>query len=621
MCGIAGYYRKQVSQDTIEKVLQALHHRGPDDRGVLLHQQVGLIHTRLSIIDLSKLGAQPYQYQNLVLTYNGEIYNYKEVRHTLVQKGYQFVSNSDSEVLIKAFHHWREKCVNHFVGMFAFAIYEKDSDVMWLFRDRLGVKPLYYSALSDGVAFASELKALQLLDRQHAIDPSAIHEYFRFGFIGSDRSVFERIRKVKPGTFVKITGTSLSEHRYWEIPVDIDASKSEEYWIEELEAVMTSAFAYRMVSDVPVGIFLSGGLDSSLLTAILKKSHGNISTYTIGFEEQDFDEARYARAVAGKLGVNALEKTLRIAEARSVLNDFYSIYDEPFADTSGIPTSCIAKFAREHGTKVVLSADGGDELFGGYPHYRRMHTLDKRLQGLPVAGRKLLAQIAGVFPKIAKREFAWQNLTHRFSKFQELLLSDSDVRMYEAFIANQSNEEINRLTGYSITSNQDIDHQSLPILQQMMLWDARHFLPDDLLVKVDRATMFHGVECREPFLDHRLVELAFRIPLQYRISKGEDKRIIRNLISRYLPRDLFNRRKQGFSIPIFQWFKQELDVQFEEHLSLESLREIEFINENEVMAERKKYLYYKSKNKQYNIEKMWRILSLVLWWKKHKSNG
>lgn len=616
MCGIAGFYNVRVDQKQIDALIQNLIHRGPDGQHFYTRNDTGLIHTRLSIIELSDLGSQPYKFEDLVLVFNGELYNYQEVREELKKKGYTFLSNSDTEVLIKAFHCWGEQCISRFIGMFAFAIYDQAQDSIWLFRDRLGVKPLYYSFNNNSLIFASELRALSVLDHSKEIDLQSVYYYFRFGYVPAHLSIFKSVSKLEAGHYLKIDRTGIKKEKYWSPSFSIDHSKTEDKWVDEFEELMISAFRYRMVSDVPVGVFLSGGIDSSLLASILRKYFGEIHSFTIGFEQPEFDESSYARKVAEHLSINHTEKLLGLSEAERILGDFYSIYDEPFADTSGIPTSFVAQLAKQNGMKVVLSADGGDELFGGYTHYQNGLSLDQKVLGLPAGIRKMLAGTLGIaLPGSVRKSISSFNLEHKTHALEELLHAKNSTQLFEALIANQSQDEITNLINYSggyLSQGSDIDP-----LQQMMKWDLQYYLTDDLLVKVDRATMYHGIECREPLLDHRLIELASTIPVGLRIKNGTGKYLERKLLQRYVPKEFFERKKQGFSIPIFAWFSEKLDGMFKIFLSRESLSKVPFLNSAEVEREYSKYLRYKRKGKQYNIEKMWRLLSFMLWWNKY----
>lgn len=620
MCGIAGFYNANVDQGQIGTVIAKLQHRGPDHQGFYSRNDVALIHTRLSIIELSELGSQPFRFENLVLVFNGELYNYKEVRELLKKQGYSFQSNSDTEVLIKAFHCWREQCVDHFIGMFAFSIYDERADEIFLFRDRVGVKPLYYSFQNGVLFFASELKALSVFDIPKEINLKAVSLYFRFGFVPHHLSIYKSVSKLEPGHFLKISRQGMTKKKYWNLNQETIQGRKEDEWLEELEPLLISAFRYRMVSDVPVGVFLSGGIDSSLLTAILQKHHGGIHSFTIGFEESGFDESMYARKVAEHVQTNHMQKVLKLDEARSLLTHFYSIYDEPFADTSGIPMACVAHMAKDNGMKVVLSADGGDELFGGYTHYQAALNLFRKVSVLPYVFRRAISKSTRfLVPPVLRRRIYPLNIEHKAYAFEEVMAAENPAEFFEAFIANQSLDELAKLMSPASIGTMGFSGNDLSPLQTMMAWDFQYYLPDDLMVKVDRATMFQSIECREPFLDHRLVEFAMRIPTELKIKNGKGKYLLRKLVSRFVPPENVEREKKGFSIPVFAWFSKELDAMFNQHLSLEKLKAVPFLDASEIQREYRKYLFYKKLGKQYNIEKMWRILSFMMWWEKYEN--
>jgi asparagine synthase (glutamine-hydrolysing) len=617
MCGIAGFYNKRVDRTQIDALLGMLKHRGPDAQNFMVHNDVGLLHTRLSILDLTELGSQPYCFENLILTYNGEIYNYNEVRDDLIILGYTFVSQSDTEVLIKAFHCWGERCVDHFIGMFAFAIYDKNSDELLLCRDRLGVKPLYYSFINGAFSFSSELKAFQIFNVPKELNLDAVAKYFRFGYVPADKSVFTSVSKLESGHFLKVNRKGIHVQRYWDLHEEPVQGRSEDDWLDELEQLLISAFRYRMVSDVPVGVFLSGGIDSSILAAILQKHVGNIHSFTIGFNEQKFDESEFAKQVAAKLNISHTEKSLNLDEARSLLLDFYSIYDEPFADTSGIPVASVTQLAKQSGMKVVLSADGGDELFGGYTHYQKAYSLLQKFSTIPQGLRKSLVGSSRFFiPSSLRTKIKAYNFHHRLSALEELLLSDDAASFFEAYIANQSLDEVSEIMDGREVKREGSNFSKKHPMAEMMEWDLKSYLPDDLLVKVDRATMYYGIECREPFLDHRLVEFAARVPIEFKFRGGEQKYLLKRLLRRYLPTEYFQRKKQGFSIPVFEWFIRDLDKMFHDYLSTENLKKVPFLNASAIQLECRKYEYYKKLGKSYNIEKMWRLLSFMMWYKK-----
>ncbi len=617
MCGIAGYYNARLKTEQIHALLQILKHRGPDAQSFCVHEDVGLLHTRLSILELTDLGAQPYFFENLSLTFNGEIYNFSEVKEELKKSGYSFISHSDTEVLIKAFHRWGERCVDRFIGMFAFAVYDKLSDELFICRDRLGVKPLYYHFDKGTLYFASELKAFEIFGVSKKLNSDSIINFFRFGYVAGDRSIFQSVAKLEAGHFLRVNRNGLKIERYWNPVGEVIQGRSEDDWIDELEQLFISAFRYRMVSDVPVGVFLSGGIDSSMLAAVLQKHVGDIHSFTIGFAEQNFDESEFARKVAKHLNIHHTEKTLRLEEARDLLLDFYSIYDEPFADTSGIPVACVTQLAKQSGMKVVLSADGGDELFGGYTHYQKAYSLFGKLTSIPLGIRKVMVSSSRfLFSSSSRSKIVPYNFQHRLSSLEELLLSNDATSFFESFLANQALDEVSDLMNGQLVSKARTEFSNGHPLKNMMEWDLRYYLPDDLLVKVDRATMHYGIECREPFLDHRLVEFAARMPIELKFKDGQQKHILKKLLRRYLPLEYFERKKQGFSIPIFEWFSADLDDMFHNYLSDDNLKSVPFLNASAIRGELRKYLYYKERKQTYNIEKMWRLLSFMIWHKR-----
>ncbi len=617
MCGILGTWGRY---DTalINKAAASISHRGPDAHGVYTDGEITLIHHRLSILDLSEKGNQPYQFMHLTLTYNGEIYNFQDIRQELVTEGYHFNSSSDTEVLIKAFHKWGVDAVQKFTGMFAFAIYDKSDHSIYVFRDRMGVKPLYYTT-DNGFAFASELKAIMPLMTNKDIDGAAVTEYFRFGYISREKTIFSHAKKLLPGHYLHYRNGTADIKCYWDVneqfrkPAPVLTTVE---WQEELHKKLIDACTIRMVSDVPVGIFLSGGIDSSLVTAILRKHYGNIETFTIGFRNEQFNEAPYAEKIARQLDTKHTSYILEIEQAYEAMENFYDVYDEPFADSSGVPTTIISALAAKAGIKVVLSANGGDELFAGYPHYVSTLNYYNRFMQIPAALRKLMALGSKtLFNSSALKNLYFKNAEHRASVVDELLRQNTPGAFYNSFLANQSRLEVSRLltTG---TDDQRSDTLVHADMNGLMAYDMQHYLPDDLLVKMDRATMHNSIEGREPLLDHRLVELAAQMPLDLKLHNGESKWILKEILHQYLPGDLFMRPKMGFSIPIFHWFIHKMDDLFHEYIKPETIAQTGVLNTGEVMHEFKKYEWYKKHHKEYNIEKMWRILSFVMWHKK-----
>lgn len=617
MCGIIGSIGKYNEQD-IRAAAATIAHRGPDAFGLYAHNNVVFAQHRLSILDLSEKGNQPYHFEHLMLVYNGEIYNFREIKKELTAAGYSFDSGSDTEMVIKSFHYWGVSAVNKFIGMFAFAVYDKNDNSIYLFRDRLGVKPLYYT-VSDGLVFGSELRAILPFLKDKTIDNTALYEYFRVGYISGEKTIYKHAKKLKPGSYLHFKNNNTQISTYWmlqDIP-ELSYSSVEE-WKEILHQTMIDAFRLRMVSDVPVGIFLSGGIDSSLVTSILQQHYGNIHTFTIGFNDDRYNEAPFARKVADHLGTNHTELTLTVSDAAEMFDHFYDIYDEPFADSSGIPSTIVSRLAAREGVKVVLSANGGDELFAGYNHYSAAMKLFNRFNGTTPVVRKMMNHVTAALSKtgILKSVF-YNNIEHKIAVLNELSRTKELGNFYHAFLANQSDIELKNLLKMPVSEG------NIRLLRQdmngLMMHDILSYLPDDLLVKTDRATMYNSIEGREPFIDHRIVSLAFQMPLDLKWREGTTKWILKEILAGYVPRQLFERPKKGFSIPIFKWFSQHMDQLFEQYLHPDMISKTGLFNEDEVTREYRKYLYFKKRGQESNIEKMWRILSFMMWWEKwHK---
>jgi asparagine synthase (glutamine-hydrolysing) len=565
MCGIAGFVDPSRGQDVLEAMTTAIARRGPDDFGYFLERGVGLGHRRLAIIDLSPLGHQPMRFEHLVTVYNGEIYNYREVAAELEAKGYSFTSTSDTEVLLKAFHCWGPRCVERFTGMFAIAMWDEAERALYLIRDRAGVKPLYYSVENGRLAFGSTLKALRPWlspGARTGVDTAALSEFLSHGYVSSGLSILSAVKKVPQAHILKFRDGNLTEERYWDVRFEENLAWRErplDDLVDELEEIAVRAFKYRMVADVPVGVFLSAGIDSSLVTAVLAKHYGQLHTFTIGFAEKDYDESGDARRIAAHLGTEHEEAVLTPEIGRDILSRFYDIYDEPHGDASGIPTAFVSSLAAARGAKVVLSADAGDELFGGYTRYvefYRRWAQVQRLGGLGRAGARGLVGLAGAIAPAARREqlgrwgdmLAEQPFLH-FMQRRIRIAGASDLRA--VFPAFQD----------PLTPAGQGD-----LLAQMSEWDFRRYMVDDILVKVDRATMYHSIEGREPFLDHRLIEFGAQLPTRFKIEGGETKLILKRLLGRYLPKPLWDLPKRGFGAPLMEWIRDAYRERFVEIL-------------------------------------------------------
>ena len=574
MCGIVGYfdpnsYMSSDRNEQLELARTALIHRGPDDGGTWIDEHgTGLAQTRLSILDLSDLGHQPMLSVDgrYALVFNGEVYNFREIRTELESMGQVFTSSGDTEVVLSAFAQWGVDCAQRFIGMFALAVWDKHTLTLTLLRDRVGVKPLYYSWNGEVMCFASELRAL--LKFSHwtpRVDRQAVGEFLQYGTIAAPRSIFQDVYKLRPGHHLVISsaGEGPTISPYWSLIEHLQESsvRNEEELTNELESLLMDALQYRMIADVPVGVFLSGGIDSSIVAAMLQASSDTpINTFTIAFEDSDSDESRWARRVSEHLGTHHTEYQLNLDEAQQLAKKFSSYYDEPFGDSSAIPTCCVAELSGD-AVKVVLSSDGGDELFCGYTSYTHVAKRLARFSRWPIWLRRLLRfSLATMHPATLSQGFAFLGL-YSFSRFLDRLARfeacwrDDTLRSL-AILAqcNWTPAEVSALIGcdYEDPRVRPDSFPGTPV-EQLALWDFHYYLPDDILVKVDRATMRSSIEGREPLLDHRLVEFAFNLPMQLRIGSLGQKHILRKILYKYVPAELIDRPKQGFSIPIEKW--------------------------------------------------------------------
>ena len=586
MCGIAGFINARTGTDlasAARRMADCLVHRGPDDYGVWVDtgHGVALAHRRLSIIDLSPQGHQPMLSASgrYVLAFNGEIYNFADIRAELHRQGSApaWRGHSDTEVLLAAIESWGfESALTRAVGMFAIALWDRETATLTLARDRLGEKPLYYGSTPQGLAFASELKAIRALDsRAIALDPNSIAEFMRFGYVPGARSIYIGLAKLPPGHIVRLgAGGVVSEpHPFWQLESKIVGDLREQLacvndsmLIDVLHERLRDSVRLQMMSDVPLGAFLSGGVDSSAVVALMQsQSQRRVKTFTIGFHEKAFDEAPYAREVARHLGTEHTELYVSADDALAVIPSLPLIYDEPFADSSQIPTTLVSQLTRRHVT-VSLSGDGGDELFSGYPRYTLTTSLWHQVDRFPVALRRFSsAGLRYASPKSWDRLFTLLPAARRRSingrrvhRLAQLLGAQSLGEMYLRLMS-QFLPEDGLVLG---ESSSGIDGQLWPARgtpgEQMRHWDVGQYLPDDLLVKVDRASMSSSLETRAPMLDHRVVELAFALPPHILERDGQTKWILRRVLDRYVPRELIERPKAGFAVPLAQWLRAPL---------------------------------------------------------------
>ncbi|MDE4455114.1 asparagine synthase (glutamine-hydrolyzing) [Psychrobacter sp. DAB_AL62B] len=611
MCGLLGVvdYKKNINTSLFKEMLDSLKHRGPDDEGLEVFSldscSIFLGHRRLSIIDISSNGHQPMLYEHLAIIYNGEVYNFKDIRQELILNGYSFDSNTDTEVILKSYHLWGTHCVDKFRGMFAFAIYNAKQQEIKIFRDRAGVKPLYYSLTDDALIFSSELKPLlNYPDFNKDIDFEAVSSYLQFGYIHAPKTIFKNVQKLLPGHYLKydIASKNLVKECYWNINDFYENQVATDNVVDELESIITEAFNLRMIADVPVGVFLSGGIDSSLVAAIVQKnSKIPINTFTIGFEDKRFDESNYAKDIAEYLGTNHTELICKKEDVLATIKKLSKIFDEPFADSSAIPTVLVSELAKKQ-VSVVLSGDGGDELFCGYPSYALMEKRFQLLSKVPF--RKKLKKLSNVLPvptfmqnKVNKK------LYKKFIKFKNMLDHDDIVNSFKVTNSVFSKDEIKNLIQADYYFSKDTP-ATTSNLEKMMISDFKGYLPDDLMVKIDRSTMSASLEGREPLLDNKIIEFAASLPISYK----KDKEILKNILGRYIPKDLFLRKKQGFGIPINYWLREDLKYLLDQYLSEDLIKEYNIFNYNYVSKLLE--LFYAEKN---DDNKVWVLLMFQMW--------
>lgn len=629
MCGITGFidYTTDTSEDTLLEMNTELTHRGPDDHGesIFLYDRfsVGLAHRRLSILDLSQKGNQPMHYLNLTIVYNGEIYNFREIRKELITYNYTFVSDCDTEVILKAFHKWGIDCIKKLNGMFVFSIFDRDANKLFIARDRCGVKPCFYYKRDNLFLFSSELKSFHKHPMfEKIIDTNSLGLYLQYGYVPEPFTIFENTYKVKAGTFLEIDliRNNVEEEQYWNISffyekprLKIDLLEAS----EELENLMKSSFDYRMISDVPVGVFLSGGYDSSLVAALLQKnSPSKISTFTIGFNETDFNEANFAKEVSRRLETNHHELYCTQRDALSLLPRLSEIFDEPFGDSSSIPTILVSQLAKES-VSVCLSADGGDEIFGGYSKYTKcLHYRDKIL-AYPKSLRKAIASIMGMLdPNQIPFLKSQYNFDTKYSKFRNILNSFGIDHILKYTSQHLSDEQVSILLNneyVSPTTNFDSNTSLIEDdLSKLKNIDFKTYMVDDILTKVDRATMSVSLEGREPLLDYRLVEFAAQLPCHLKIKNGNKKILIKEIVHRYLPKEIMDRPKKGFGMPVGKWLQSDLKPIVLEYVNEEKLNEHDLLDVKEVLRLRDLVLNGENESPL----KLWYILIFQMWYQR-----
>lgn len=630
MCGIAGKISltsTSVSTEAVERMCDAIRHRGPDDQGSYLSPdtKVTLGHRRLAIIDLSPLGHQPMRYlDRYEIVFNGEIYNFQEERALLEKDGYSFKSHSDTEVILALYDKYHEKCLDHLRGMFAFALYDEKEQVLFMARDRVGKKPFKYFFDGDTFMFASELKAI-LTQPEYVRKPDylAIHHYLTLQYVPAPMTGFVGISKLEPGHYLRLDlrTKKLKKERYWKLDYSEKLDLSESEWKQQIINTLEESVKLRMISDVPIGAFLSGGVDSSAVVALMaRNSTQPIKTFSIGFNEEKYNELPYAKRVAEAFGTDHTEFIVK-PHAIELLPMLVRQYEEPFADSSALPTYYVSKLTREHVT-VALNGDGGDENFAGYTRYAALQA------SLLLEHFSWLAKSIGVPITKLIADAVPNTLTSRIHRFAKTLSVDYRER-YMGFTSYFTNEQKAELytdsfkakvwdqNTYEIIANRFLESGSKNRTEQAVYADFATYLPEDLLAKVDIATMAVSLEGRSPFLDHKLLELSTQIPFDLKIRGTNNKKyILKEALRGLVPDEVMDRPKMGFGIPIDHWFRNEL-----KSYAYEKLLDGELVRKNIARREAIERLLDQHNTTKINYSPhIWALLTLELWFEEYFPN-
>jgi asparagine synthase (glutamine-hydrolysing) len=654
LCGIAGFCSKKnniVITDTIRSMSNKIEHRGPDDEGFWIDKNFGVAlgHRRLSIIDLSPAGHQPMVSHSgrYVIAYNGEVYNYQDILNDMTGhtkktiSSLSFKGSSDTEIILEAIELFGlEGAVKSFAGMFAFALYDRKEKKIHLVRDRAGEKPLYYGFVNSAFVFASELKAIRTFPGfKDEIDRDVLSLYFRHNYIPAPYSIYKDIYKLTPASILTMDINTLGEPEittYWSA-LDIAQggvsnrfTGSEAEAVKQLEVLLRQSIRGQMISDVPLGAFLSGGIDSSLIVSLMQTECSRpVKTFTIGFNEKEFNEAVEAKKVAAHLGTEHTELYVSPEEARSVIPKLPELYDEPFSDSSQIPTFLVSKLAREH-VAVSLSGDGGDELFGGYPRYFETQRRWSKIDWIPQGARRFAAKTA-----VSISPGSWDKFYHALSfalpskyknkllgekvhKLARVLASKNALSIYDDYIIHWQDSGALVMGSHKLSTILDMSVDSLAFDDQrsfMMYLDLVTYLPDCILAKVDRAAMGVSLETRVPYLDYRVMEFAWELPLPMKFKNGKGKWILREILYKYVPKEMIERPKMGFGVPIGDWMRGPLKDWTESLVNESRLKNEGYLNPDLVSRMWNEHLSG-TINWQFNL---WDVLMFEAWLEKNKS--
>ena len=624
MCGIAGFtqfHQTFGDTQTLELMGQSIYHRGPDAGGTYLENAVGLCHRRLSIIDVSESGNQPLisTDEQYVIVFNGEIYNFLELRESLLTEGYQFHTHTDTEVILALYARDGKDCLQHLDGMFAFALWDKPNQSLFLARDRIGKKPLYYYPFDNDIVFASELKALlqlEIIPRKIRVD--SVYDFFAYQYVPDPKTIFEGIFKLEPGHYLEVDQSGIKKSQYWDISFETQSSESEGQLKEKLINLIEKCTKNRMISDVPLGAFLSGGVDSSGIVATMaKNSKDPITTCSIGFDVEEFNETEFARIVANQYKTRHYEFTVE-KTVKDNLEYIVSFFDEPFADPSLVPTFFVSELARQKVT-VAIAGDGGDELFAGYEKYSIDH-IENRLRSLfPESVRKSVFPLfskllSGFNNKLCKKGTSLLN-TLSVSPALGFYQSNSQItdRVWDQIVTPETRQHLRGYHPSQITTDFYQSCKAPDHLSRILYTDMKTYLPGDILVKVDRMSMANSLEVRAPILDYQMIEFSATLPSTMKFKNGEKKYLLKEAFKADLPSDILYRKKMGFSVPLADWLRGELKLLAQAKLFNAAGGLSDYFKMDEI----KKLWDQHQANKQDHSTPLWSMLMFQMWWDRY----
>ena len=603
MCGIYGI-NKKLDNELIKNKLLSISFRGPDFAGIKVNEKFSFGHNRLAIIDLDSRSNQPFESEGYYIVFNGEIYNYKEIRKDLKKKGYVFKTDSDTEVILKSYIEYQNDCVKHFNGMFAFVIYDPKKNIFFGARDRLGKKPFYYYKKDNIFEFASQLKQI-VLDKNLEIDKYAQRLYFRFGYIPEPYSIYKNIYKLEAGySFTyNLSNCKFTKKQYWDISTNGNKFNDSYNVIKNnLKELLIDSVNIRLYADVPIGVFLSGGVDSSLISAISSiELNRKIDTFSIKFTDAEFDESKYSKQVAKILGTNHHMLECSHKDMIDLIENIHEYYDEPYNDSSALPMMILSKETKKY-VSVALSGDGGDELFWGYNNYFRLKKVST-LYKLPKIVRYLMSNILG---KSSNYKLTKISKGLKIDTLEELFLYTGRLFDFRDLFNEDNISYLNEYKKYLFNNKL--------IFDRISDYDLKTYLNGDIFTKVDRATMAYSLEARSPLVDYRIVEFSQKIPFEFKYNNKEGKIILKDILYDYIPKDIFNRPKSGFTVPLKNWFKRELKDYVYETLNENQLKKIDNINIKFV----KRLIQNHMEGKENNYHQIWTLISYIKWMQKYE---